>query len=76
MDEQGASPPLTASRGNTPNADLMDIDFPLDNTPGEEDILGCDQLQEDIEDDDGVPVSRIYHQELDGKSKSPNILTN
>jgi hypothetical protein len=46
------------------------IDHPLNNTTQrEDDLLGRDQLQEDIEDDDGVPVSRIYHQELDGKYK-------
>lgn len=58
MDEQGASPPLMASCGDTPNADLMDINFSLDNTLGsEEDFLGHGRLQEDIEDDDGVPIS-------------------
>jgi hypothetical protein len=77
IDEQGGSesPPLTVSRDNTPNANLMDIDHPFidhplnNTTQREDDLLGRDQLQEDIEDDDGVPVSRIYHQELDGKYK-------
>ncbi|KAN0105619.1 hypothetical protein V8E52_010864, partial [Russula decolorans] len=66
MDEQGDAPPV--SRDNTPNSNLMDIDhLPLDNTEWSEDnFLGRDQLQEDKEDDDGVPVSRIYHPLLDG----------
>lgn len=33
-----------------------------------EDLLHCDQLQKDTEDGDSVPVSRIYHPLLDGKS--------
>lgn len=41
MDEQGASPPLMASYGNTPIANLMDIDFSLNNTlRSKKDILG------------------------------------
>ena len=33
----------------------------------EDDFFGCDQLQEDTEDSDGIPVSRVYHLILDGK---------
>jgi hypothetical protein len=75
MGEQGESPPV--SRDNTPNSNLMDIDYrPLDNTTWSEDgFLGRDQLQEDKEDDDGVPVSRIYHPLLDGKFRLSHILT-
>jgi hypothetical protein len=60
LDERVDSPPV--SRVNTPYA--------------EDDILGRDKLQEDMEDDDGVPVSRVYHPLLDGKfnlSLSPPI---
>lgn len=70
MDEQADSPPV--SHDNTPNSNSMDIDHhPLDNTTAwsEDDYLGRDQLQEDMEDDDGVPVFRIYHPQLDGKFK-------
>jgi hypothetical protein len=75
MDEQGDAPPV--SRDNTPNSNLMDIDhLPLDNIEwSEDDFLGRDQLQEDKEDDDGVPVSRIYHPLLDGKFKFSYIST-
>jgi hypothetical protein len=71
MDGHG-SPPVT--RDNTPSSDLMDIDYlPLDNT--EDTFLGRDQLQEDTKDDDGVPLSRIYHPLLDGKFKLTHIMT-
>ena len=75
MDEQGNSPPI--SRDNTPDINLMDIDrLPLDNTVwSEDDFFGRDQLQEDKEDNDGIPVSRIYHPLLDGKFTLSYILT-
>jgi hypothetical protein len=67
MDEQGDSP--LVSRDNTPNANLMDIEHhPFDNTTwsdNSDDFLGRDQLQEDTKDDDGVPLSRVYHPLLD-----------
>jgi hypothetical protein len=52
----------------------MDIDhLSLDNTG---DIFsGRDQLQEDTKDDDGVPLSRIYHPLLDGKFNLTHIMT-
>jgi hypothetical protein len=76
MGEQGDSPPV--SRDHTPDSNLMDTDHtnhPSDNTSSEEDFLGRDQLQEDMEDDDGVPLSRSYHPLLDGKFKFSHILT-
>ena len=75
MDEQGNSPPISCN--NTPDINLMDIDcFPLDNTVwSEDDFFGCDQLQEDKEDNDGILVSRIYHLLLDGKFTLSYILT-
>ena len=33
----------------------------------EDDFFSCDQLQEDTEDSDGIPVSRVYHLILDSK---------
>ena len=33
----------------------------------EDDFFSCDQLQEDTEDSDGIPVSWVYHLILDGK---------
>ena len=75
MDKQGDSP--LVSRDNTPNSNLIDIDYdPSDNTTWSEgDFLGHDQLQEDKEDNDGVPISRIYYPLLDGTFKLSHILT-
>lgn len=48
----------------------MDVDSPPassdDAMQSEDHFLGRNQLQEDTEDSDGVPVSRIYHPLLDG----------
>ena len=56
--DAGDSPP--ASHINSPNP--MDMGM-----WSEDDFFGHDQLQEDTEDSDGIPVSRVYHPILDGK---------
>ena len=33
----------------------------------EDDFFSHDQLQENTEDSDGIPISRVYHLILDGK---------
>lgn len=49
----------------------MDVDIPPassdDAMQFEDGFLGRNELQEDTEDSDGVPVSRIYHPLLDGE---------
>jgi len=73
--KQGDVP--SVSHDNIPSSNLINIDYcPLDNTTwSEDDLLGCDQLQEDMEDDDGAPLSQIYHPLLDSMFNLSNILT-
>lgn len=62
----GDSPP--ASHNNSPNPIDTDLQ-PVSNMGmwSEDDFFGHNQLQEDTEDSDGIPVSWVYHLILDGK---------